>query len=52
MKLVLIQPPIEDFYDTPVRLQPIGLGYLKGSVRKFLPDVEIVITDKNRVSFG
>ena len=31
MKLVLLQPPIEDFYHTPVRLVPLGLGYLKAS---------------------
>ena len=30
MKLILIQPPIEDFYYTPVRRQPLGLLYLAG----------------------
>ena len=45
MKLVLIQPPIEDFYHTPVRLVPLGLGYLKAAVKKFLPEVEVVIKD-------
>src|SRR5207244_8256547 len=29
MKVILIQPPVQDFYDTDVRLQPIGLCYLK-----------------------
>ncbi len=45
MKLVLVQPPIEDFYDTDVRLQPIGLAYLAGAVRKRLPDVDVEILD-------
>ena len=45
MKVVLIQPPIQDFYDTDVRLQPIGLCYIKAAVRKFLPDVDIIIKD-------
>ena len=45
MKLVLIQPPIQDFYDTDIRLQPIGLAYLKAAVRKSLLDVNVVIRD-------
>ncbi len=45
MKLVLVQPPIEDFYDTDVRLQPIGLAYLAGAVRQHLPEVEVEILD-------
>lgn len=45
MKVLLIQPPIQDFYDTDVRLQPIGLCYLKAAVRKHLPDVEVIIRD-------
>ncbi len=45
MKIVLIQPPIEDFYSTAVRLQPIGLAYLKAAVKKALPEVEIKIKD-------
>ncbi len=45
MKLVLIQPPIQDFYHTPVRLLPLGLAYLKAAVRKHLPGVEVVIKD-------
>src|SRR5262245_12898372 len=43
MKVLLIQPPVQDFYDTDVRLQPIGLCYLKATVKKHLPDVEVVI---------
>jgi radical SAM superfamily enzyme YgiQ (UPF0313 family) len=48
MKVLLVQPPVEDFYDTDVRLQPIGLAYIKASVRKHLPDIEIVIKDYHR----
>jgi radical SAM superfamily enzyme YgiQ (UPF0313 family) len=45
MKVLLIQPPVQDFYDTDVRLQPIGLAYIKAAVKKHLPDVGIVIKD-------
>jgi radical SAM superfamily enzyme YgiQ (UPF0313 family) len=45
MKVLLIQPPVEDFYDTDVRLQPIGLAYLKAAVNKHLPAVEVTIRD-------
>src|SRR3972149_384181 len=45
MKVILVQPPVQDFYDTDVRLQPIGLCYLKAAVRKHLPDVEVIIKD-------
>ncbi|TGN01180.1 B12-binding domain-containing radical SAM protein [Leptospira yasudae] len=48
MRLLLIQPPVEDFYDTDIRLQPIGLCYLKGAIQKFLPDVEVIICDFHR----
>ncbi|TGL66653.1 B12-binding domain-containing radical SAM protein [Leptospira kmetyi] len=48
MRLLLIQPPVEDFYDTDIRLQPIGLCYLKGAVQKLLPDVEVIIRDFHR----
>ena len=46
LKLLLIQPPIQDFYDTDVRLQPIGLASLKASVLKHLGDkIEVKIID-------
>src|SRR5215510_8859568 len=45
VKVLLIQPPVQDFYDTDVRLQPIGLCYLKAAVKKHLPEVEVVIKD-------
>ena len=45
MRLLLIQPPVQDFYDTDIRLQPIGLAFLKGAIKKHLPGVEVVIRD-------
>jgi radical SAM superfamily enzyme YgiQ (UPF0313 family) len=36
---------VEDFYDTDVRLQPIGLAYLKAVVKQELPEVEVNIID-------
>jgi radical SAM superfamily enzyme YgiQ (UPF0313 family) len=45
MKILLVQPPVRDFYDTEVRLQPIGLAYLKAAAQKYLPDVQIGIKD-------
>jgi radical SAM superfamily enzyme YgiQ (UPF0313 family) len=45
MRILLIQPPVQDFYDTDVRLQPIGLGYLKAAVMKHLRDVDIILKD-------
>ena len=48
LKLLLIQPPIRDFYDTDVRLQPIGLSYLKAAVRKHFP----ISTSDQRLSLG
>jgi len=45
MKLVLVQPPVEDFYDTEVRLQPLGLCLLKAAVKKHLPCVEVKVMD-------
>jgi radical SAM superfamily enzyme YgiQ (UPF0313 family) len=45
MKLLLIQPPVQDFYDTEVRLQPIGLCYLKAAVRRHLPAVAVIVRD-------
>jgi len=45
MRVLLIQPPVQDFYDTDVRLQPIGLCYLKSAVLKHLPDIEVIVRD-------
>jgi radical SAM superfamily enzyme YgiQ (UPF0313 family) len=45
MKLLLLQPPVQDFYDTDIRLQPLGLCMLKAAVKKFLPHVEVLVRD-------
>ena len=45
MKVVLIQPPVRDFYDTEIRLQPIGLCYLKATVKIHLPETDVIIKD-------
>ena len=45
MRVLLIQPPVQDFYDTEVRLQPIGLCYLKAAVSKHLPYTEVIVRD-------
>jgi radical SAM superfamily enzyme YgiQ (UPF0313 family) len=45
MRVLLIQPPVQDFYDTDVRLQPIGLCYLKAAVNRYLPDIEVIVKD-------
>jgi len=44
-KVVLIQPPVQDFYDTDIRLQPIGLCSLKAAVKKFIPEIEVKVLD-------
>jgi tRNA A37 methylthiotransferase MiaB len=45
MKVLLLQPPIRDFYHTDVRLQPLGLACLKAAVKEHLPDVEVIVRD-------
>ncbi len=42
MKILLIQPPVEDFYQTPIRRQPIGLAYIASSLKTAGHDVEIL----------
>lgn len=44
-RLLLIQPPVQDFYDTDIRLQPIGLYYLKAAVQKYLPEFQVTVRD-------
>ncbi len=50
MKILLIQPPIRDFYQTSIRTQPIGLAYLAASLRTHGYEVEILdcLTGKRR----
>ena len=45
MKVVLIQPPVQDFYNTDIRLQPIGLSYLKSAVQMHVPEADVIIKD-------
>ena len=42
MKVLLIQPPIRDFYQTSIRTQPIGLAYLAASLKNNGHEVEIL----------
>jgi radical SAM superfamily enzyme YgiQ (UPF0313 family) len=42
MKILLIQPPIRDFYQTAIRTQPIGLAYLAASLKAHGYEVEIL----------
>jgi radical SAM superfamily enzyme YgiQ (UPF0313 family) len=45
MKILLFQPPVQDFYDTDIRLQPLGICMLKAVVRKSFPDVDVLVRD-------
>jgi len=45
MKILLLQPPIQDFYDTDVRLQPLGLAYLKATIKLHFPNIEVIVKD-------
>lgn len=42
MRVMLIQPPLEDFYTTPVRLYPLGLLYAAGAFQKQGCQVQIL----------
>jgi radical SAM superfamily enzyme YgiQ (UPF0313 family) len=42
MKILLIQPPVQDFYQTSIRTQPIGLAYLASSLISNGHEVEIL----------
>jgi anaerobic magnesium-protoporphyrin IX monomethyl ester cyclase len=50
MKILLIQPTIQDFYQTAIRRQPIGLAYLAASLKNHDYEVEILDcqTEKKR----
>lgn len=47
MKVLLIQPPIEDFYDTSIRTYPLALLYLAAAIRDVC-DVSVVDLRSNR----
>ncbi|HVP77055.1 MAG TPA: radical SAM protein [Thermodesulfobacteriota bacterium] len=42
MKILLVQPPVRDFYQTSIRTQPIGLAYVAASLKKNGHDAEIL----------
>jgi len=42
MKILLIQPPIQDFYQTSIRTQPIGLAYLAAFLKRENHEIEIL----------
>src|SRR4030066_2519649 len=42
MKVLLIQPPVRDFYQTSIRTQPIGLAYLAASLKSHGCEVGIL----------
>jgi radical SAM superfamily enzyme YgiQ (UPF0313 family) len=48
MKILLIQPPIRDFYQTSIRTQPIGLAYLASSLESHGHEVEILDTQTGK----
>lgn len=45
MKILLLQPPVQDFYDTAIRLQPLGLCLLKAAVKRHIRGAEVVVRD-------
>lgn len=45
LKILLIAPPIQDYYDTEIRHFPLGLLYLNAAINHFHPDVEVKIID-------
>jgi radical SAM superfamily enzyme YgiQ (UPF0313 family) len=42
MKILLIQPPVEDFYQTTLRTLPVGLLYLAASLEQAGIDIEML----------
>src|SRR4030067_397620 len=42
MKLLLVQPSIQNFYQTSIRTQPIGLAYVAASLKSHGYEVEIL----------
>ena len=41
----MIQPPVQDFYTTGVRIQPLGLAYLKAALLQKFPHITVKIVD-------
>ena len=54
MKILLIQPPVRDFYHTEIRVQPIGLAYLAASLGShgYEVDFEQVYEERFERAYG
>src|SRR4030043_2259904 len=48
MKVLFIQPPIRDFYQTSIRTQPLGLAYLAASLKSYGYEVQILNCQKEK----
>lgn len=48
MKILLIQPPVQDFYQTSIRTQPLGLAYLAASLQSNGHEAEILDCQRDR----
>jgi radical SAM superfamily enzyme YgiQ (UPF0313 family) len=44
-QVLLIQPPVEDFYSTDCRTQPAGLVYIASAIKKKFAKLDVVIYD-------
>jgi hypothetical protein len=42
MKILLVQPPVQDFYQTTMRTLPVGLLYLASSLQAAGYEVELL----------
>ena len=42
MRILLIQPPVEDFYQTAIRTQPLGLACLAAALRQHGHDIALL----------
>ena len=42
MRILLIQPPVEDFYQTAIRTQPLGLACLAAALREHGHDIALL----------
>jgi hypothetical protein len=54
MKILLIQPPVRDFYHTEIRVEPIGLAYLAASLGShgYEVDFEQVYEERFERAYG
>lgn len=45
MRILLVSPPVRDFYESAERLAPVGLASLKAALGKWMPEAEAKILD-------